>query len=271
MSESTVSPLRRSARLMGTVASIHVYDQFEERIIDAAIDDALIELERLEQMFSTFRPTSVISQINRGELNLLDAPQEVIEVFDACTWLEHATNGAFGIRRGDGTVDPAGFVKGWACERGAARLAARGLGNFMFTIGGDLMVHGEPAPGARWTVAIADPLRPGEVIRSVEIEDGAVATSGTSERGEHIRVAPSRASDGSDDLAALASFTVIGPSLTWSDAFATAAFAMGPDGLGWVEQFVGYEGIAIDRKGVVTATDGFAQARPDIAAEVPEA
>jgi thiamine biosynthesis lipoprotein len=244
---------------MGTVASIHVYDQLDPAIIDLAIDDALAELERLEQMFSTFRPTSVISQINRGELNLLDAPQEVIEVFDASSWLEHASNGAFSVRRADGSLDPAGFVKGWACERGAARLAARGLANFMFTIGGDLMVHGEPAAGARWSVAIADPVRPGEVIRSVDIEDGAVATSGTAERGDHIRLAAD-AHAGDSDFAGLASFTVIGPSLTWADAFATAAFAMGRKGLEWVAQFVGYEAIAIDAAGVVRTTGGFAEA-----------
>lgn len=255
----TVSPLRRNARVMGTVASIHVYDQADPALVEAAIDDALAELERLEQMFSTFRPTSVISQINRGELNLLDAPQEVIEVFDASSWLEHASNGAFSVRRADGSLDPAGFVKGWACERGAARLAARGLANFMFTIGGDLMVHGEPRPGERWSVAIADPSRPGEVVRSVDIEDGAVATSGTAERGDHIRLSADAESD-AHDLTKLASFTVIGPSLTWADAFATAAFAMGRKGLDWVDQFIGYEGIAIDHAGVVMTTGGFADA-----------
>jgi thiamine biosynthesis lipoprotein len=263
MSESHRSPLRRNARVMGTVASIHVYDHTNPILIDAAIDDALGELERLEQMFSTFRPSSVISQINRGELNLLDAPHEVIEVVDACTWLEHASNGAFSVHRVDGTLDPAGFVKGWACERGAARLAAQGLANFMFTVGGDLMVHGEPAPGNRWTVAIADPARPGAVARSVEIEDGAVATSGTSERGHHIRVVGGSESGqpgSGDDPTALASFSVIGPSLTWADAFATAAFAMGGKGLDWVAQFVGYEGIAIDNSGAVTTTGGFAKA-----------
>ncbi len=237
---------------MGTVVSMHVHDHLAPVIIDAAIDDALAELERLEQMFSTFRPTSVISRINRGELNLLDAPPEVIEVVDACTWLEHASNGAFSMRRVDRSLDPAGFVKGWAAERAAARLAARGLSNFMLSVGGDLMVLGEPAPGRRWHVAIADPRERGEVVRSVEIADGAVATSGTSERGSHIRTV-----DAGYDLL---SFTVLGPSLSWADAFATAAFAMGHAGLEWVAQFEGYEGIAIDLDGVVTTTDGFAEA-----------
>ncbi|MEI7618383.1 MAG: FAD:protein FMN transferase [Actinomycetota bacterium] len=265
MSGPSLSPLRRNARLMGTIASVHVYDDLSEDQVDAAVSDALAELERLEQMFSTFRADSVISQVNRGDLNVLDAPPEVIEVLDACTWLEHASNGAFSARREDGSIDPAGFVKGWACERGAARLAASGLSNFMFTIGGDLMVHGEPAPGQLWTVAIADPLHPDVVTRSIDIVDGAVATSGTSERGNHIRLVPttdnrSNTNTNYDNESPLLSLTVIGPSLTWADAFATAAFAMGHKGLEWVAQFVGYEAIAIDRDGEVTTTAGFTQA-----------
>ena len=253
-------PVRRNAPVMGTVASIHVHDQLDAELIDAAIDDALAELERLEQIFSTFRPRSVVSRINRGELNLLDAPPEVIEVVDACTWLEHASNGAFSIRRANGTLDPAGFVKGWAAERAAARLASRGLANFMLSVGGDLLVLGEPAPGRCWQVAIADPRQRGEVVRSVEIADGAVATSGTSERGSHIRTV-------ADVSYELLSFTVLGPSLTWADSFATAAFVMGHAGLEWLTQFEGYEAIAIDLDGVVTTTEGFIEAADSVDAE----
>ena len=244
------SPRCRTAQVMGTVASIHVYDRVSTVAIDAAIDDSLDEIERIEQMFSTFRPDSAVSLINADRMNLLDAPGDVIEVLDACTWLEHASSGAFSFRRPDGRLDPAGFVKGWAAERGAARLAEYGIDNFTYTVGGDLIARGEPAPGQRWHVAIADPLSTGHVARSVEIRGGAVATSGTSERGNHIRLR--------HDHPQLASFTVLGPSLTWADAFATAAFAMGPAGLAWVAQFVGYEGIAIDVSGAVANTDGFA-------------
>lgn len=240
---------------MGTIASVHVFDAAEPAWISAVVELALAELERLEQMFSTFRSSSVISQINRGEMNLLDAPREVIEVFDACTWLEHASSGAFLARRGDDSLDPAGFVKGWAAEKTADVLRNHGLQNFIFWLGGDLVAHGEPAADRLWHVAIADPLSPREAAISVEIRNGAVATSGTSERGSHIW---NTATDHS-----LASFTVLGPSLSWADAFATAAFAQGESGLKWVAQFIGYEAIAIDLHGVMTTTDGFVMADAD--------
>ena len=43
--------------------------------------------------------------------------------------------------------------------------------------------------------------------------------------------------------------TVVGPNLTWADAFATAAFVMGIDGLEWVSQFQGYRALAITVEG----------------------
>ena len=73
---------------MGTMASIVVHDDAPAGVVDAAIDAVLAELERLEAMFSTYRDDSVISAINRGERHPLDGPAEVVDVLDACTWLE---------------------------------------------------------------------------------------------------------------------------------------------------------------------------------------
>ena len=74
----------------------------------------------------------------------------------------------------------------------------------------------------------------------LHVTDLAVATSGFYERGEHI-VDPHTGSapDG------LLSLTVVGPSLTYADAYATAAFAMGRDGVAWVVGQSGYGAYAI--------------------------
>jgi thiamine biosynthesis lipoprotein len=205
------------------------------------------ELDRLEQMFSTFRADSEISRINRGELHLLDASGEVLEVVDACTWLEHASHGAFRARRpGDEIVDPAGFVKGWAAELAAQCLDRAGLRCWYLSVGGDIQTRGTAPDGARWGIAIADPnAEDPRVVRAVVEVDGlAVATSGTAARGRHLW-------DGRTDqpAEALASMTVVGPHLTWADAFATAAFVMGRDGVDWVANFDGYRAVAITTDG----------------------
>jgi FAD:protein FMN transferase len=246
-------PHRRHGPVMGTMASIHVHDEVAPARADAAIDAVFAELERLEEMFSTFRATSIVSRVNRGELSLVDCPPEVIEVMDACTWLEHVSDGAFSARRPDrvGELDPAGFVKGWATEKASARLVDAGLEHWYVSVGGDLVVHGRPLPEERWQVAIADPLHPGDVIARLEIVSGAVATSGTAARGEHVW--DGRSGHAANELAAI---TVVGPVLAWADAFATAAFAQGERGVTWVEQFDGYGAIAVHRDGTVVASNG---------------
>jgi thiamine biosynthesis lipoprotein len=245
--------VRRVVPTMGTVASIVVHDEVPATIVDAAVDGVVAELERLEAMFSTYRADSVISAINRGERHPLDGPAEVIDVLDACTWLEQSSGGAFRARRPEPPyeIDPTGFVKGWATERAAGSLAAAGLAHWCVAVGGDLLVRGQAAGGRPWHVAVADPRPAGDVVAAFDLRDAAVATSGTAERGRHLWDGRTgRAAD------ALASLTVLGPHLTWADALATAAFALGPDGVEWIEGLDGYEALAVDHAGALRVTSG---------------
>ena len=250
MSAPIVHPWRATHPCMGTVASLHVHDATDSTTLDAAVAAVFAELDRLEAIFSTFRPDSEISRVNRGELHLLDCSPEVVDVLDACTWLEHATGGAFSCHPPDrpGVIDPAGFVKGWAAERAARLLSDAGLDDWYLAVGGDIQAHGRPRGGGQWVFAIADPLHPGDIVGSLAVDDGAVATSGTSERGRHLW-------DGRDGSRAegLASLTVTGPHLAWADALATAGFAMGGDGIEWVSRFDGYHALAVTLEGVLVA------------------
>jgi thiamine biosynthesis lipoprotein len=215
--------------------------------IDAVIADMWAELDRLETLFSTFRRDSEISRINGGELHLLDASPEVIEVVDACTWLEQVSGGAFRARRpGDAILDPAGFVKGWSAELAVKRLDRAGLQSWYLSIGGDIQTRGTAYDGSPWRVAITDPnSRDARAVRAlVEVSGDAVATSGTAARGRHLW--DGRTGEPAD---AFASMTVVGPHLTWADAFATTAFVMGLDGIDWVANFDGYRALAITTDG----------------------
>jgi FAD:protein FMN transferase len=237
----------RTHKAMGTMASVHVHDRAAVGVIDAAVADMWAELDRLESMLSTFRADSEISRINRGELHALDASPEVLEVIDACTWLEHASGGAFRARRPlTGELDPAGFVKGWAAELAARSLDRAGLRQWYLSVGGDIQTRGVARDGSPWRIGIADPNRKdvGSVRAMVEVDGLAVATSGTAARGLHLW-------DGRNDDAvdAIASMTVVGPHLTWADAFATAAFVMGVNGVEWVARFDGYRAVAINKDG----------------------
>ena len=77
--------------------------------------------------------------------------------------------------------------------------------------------------------------------------------SATYERGAHI-VDP-RAGHATTHVAAA---TVVGPDLTYVDAYATTLFVMGIDGLDWLAAHHGYEGMVITHDGVGHTTAGFA-------------
>ena len=155
--------------------------------------------------------------------------------------------GAFRARRpGDEILDPAGFVKGWAAELAAKCLDRAGLQQWYLSVGGDIQTRGTAHDGSPWRIAIANPngADPHAIRAIVEVDGLAVATSGTAARGRHLW-------DGRTDLPAdsLASMTVVGPHLTWADAFATTAFVLGRDGIDWVTNFDGYRALAITTQG----------------------
>jgi thiamine biosynthesis lipoprotein len=225
-----------AAKAMGTAVSAHIDDVVPQEIADDAWESVGVFLHDIEDRFSTFLPTSEISRINKGELHVLDASPDVVEVLDACTWLEHLSDGVFNARRPDGSIDPAGFVKGWAAERAARLLAEAGLKNYYLRIGGDIQAHGRQATGDKWRVGIVDPHDATRIHSYVDIpENWAIATSGVAERGLHIW-----GKDSQPTNSRFSSMTVIGPHLMWADAFATIAYALGDAGIDWVEKFPDY-------------------------------
>ena len=85
-----------------------------------------------------------------------------------------------------------------------------------------------------------------------------VATSGNYTRGDHI-YNPHTGRYGSDDIVSL---TVIGPDVLEADRYATAAFAMGREGIYFIERMAGLEGYEIDAHGTARMTSGLGKYLP---------
>jgi thiamine biosynthesis lipoprotein len=234
---------------MGTVFTIDIRDPGHWH---DAIRNTVGWLHHVDRTFSTYKPQSAISLLRSGELALADAGADVNLVLEMCAAVEMETNGYF-TTSWDGNIDPTGLVKGWAIERASAMLQAHGSPNHSVNGGGDIQLAGESAPGEPWRVGISDPLDPTRVLTVVGGRDFAVATSGTAERGLHI-IGPATGIPAAD----LASVTVVGPSLTRVDAYATAAFAMGADAAAWLGALPDYEGLLVFNGGGTTDTPGFA-------------
>lgn len=264
----------RTAEIMGTVVSVHVIlergeddgNLSESPLPDsaasdsqlpdpAAPDDAVTAIERsfgelrqMDRIFSTYRADSDISRIRAGSLSEADADPLVALVRRACDRAEVVTGGLFSARWRGG-FDPTGYVKGWAVERAFNRWLRPLLGLDVIAVGmnagGDMQLATRPDADWRWRVGIADPSRPGMLLATTELTDGAVATSGTAERGAHIRDPRSA----KPPTTGAAGATVIADRLSDADVWATAAVVAGINDLGWVARarhtsglVVGYDG-----------------------------
>jgi thiamine biosynthesis lipoprotein len=222
---------------------------------DVDVEPAFDWLRRVDATFSTYRDDSEVSRLARGELTIAECAPEVDEVLTRCLALERETGGFFSARPA-GRLDPSGYVKGWAVDGAAARLAAGGATRFCINAGGDVVARGRPAPDRRWRVGVRHPEALDELAAVLAVEDLAVATSGEYERGAHI-LDPHTGGPPSG----LLSVTIVGPDLATADAYATAAFAMGAAGPAWTATLAGYDAMCITSDRRVLTTPGFARHR----------
>jgi len=242
--------------IMGTAISL---DLRAPAVPPSAIDAAFSHLREIDGRFSPYRSDSEVSRLARGELVPHECSPDVRDVLERCETLRVSSRGYFDVRahRPDACADPSGFVKGWAVQAAAAIIDAAGARNYSLNAGGDVIVRGEPEPGRRWRVGIRHPDLPDRVATVLEGRDLAVATSASYERGGHI-VDPhtGRVPDG------LLSMTVVGAALSEADAYATAAYAMGPAGLDWLATRPGYAGCMITSERRLVWTSQFARYMP---------
>jgi FAD:protein FMN transferase len=247
---------RRVEHVMGTAISV---DGRDGGLSPADLDEVFAWFRYVDETFSTYKVNSQISRLGRGELDTADCDEDVRWVLRRSEELRSLTNGYFDAWA-CGSLDPSGLVKGWSVEVASSMLVARGCVNHCINAGGDIRVRGEPEPGRPWRAGIAHPLMPSRLTVVVEGRDLAVATSGTAERGLHV-INPRTGCPAE----ALSSVTVVGPELTVTDSFATAAMAMGGAATDWLESLEDHEAYVIDAGGHVWWTAGFVTYAPSLA------
>ena len=236
--------------IMGMPVTVEIRDAGAAAEDLAAVFDYF---RSVDETFSTYKASSEVSRINRGELAPEEYSEDVRTILALSAETRGLTEGYFDIAR-DGAIDPAGIVKGWAIQQAAERLRAAGWHDFYIDAGGDIQVSGRN-DGKLWRVGVRNPFNRDEYVKVLAVEDRGVATSGTAARGQHI-YDPHRPGA---PLREVLSLTVIGPDVYEADRFATAAFAMGRRGIQFVERLPGFEGYLIDADARATYTSGFAR------------
>jgi len=240
--------MRDTRILMGMPITVDIAGASGATLVEAVFD----YFEHIDRRFSTYRTDSEISAINRGDLPIRDWSAEMMEVMALAAQTKNQTDGYFDIRKPDGSLDPSGIVKGWAIRNAAGIVRQAGVGDFFIEAGGDIQSCGRNASGLDWSVGIRNPFNAEEIIKIVYPRGHGVATSGTYVRGQHIYNPL-----GADPITEIVSLTVIGSDVLEADRFATAAFAMGREGIFFLEQAPGLEGYVVDSNSRATPTSGF--------------
>lgn len=242
--------MRRETRLlMGMPISIAIVDDAP----DSLIDQAFAYFAAVDQRFSLYRDDSEITALNTGRITLAQASPDMHEVLALADKTKRETHGYFDIRRADGTLDPSGIVKGWAVRNAAAMIAAGGARHYFVDAGGDVQTGGKNADGADWILGIRNPFHDQEIIKALALPGKAIATSGTYARGQHIY----NPHQSGRPIDAIVSLSIIAADVLEADRFATAAFAMGLDGINFIEMMPSLEGYVVDAQGIATQTSGF--------------
>ncbi|HXF78582.1 MAG TPA: FAD:protein FMN transferase [Usitatibacter sp.] len=151
--------------------------------------------------------------------------------------------GPEGVRLRDAgmELDFGGFGKEYAVDRAAFVLREAGVASALVNLAGDMMVAGPQPGGAPWRVGVRHPRDESRIVATLDIESGAIATSGDYERFievdgvRHCHVLDPRTGRSARGFQ---SVTVHAASCLVAGSATTVAMVMGEArGLEWLESF----------------------------------
>jgi thiamine biosynthesis lipoprotein len=254
--------MRRTELIMGMPITVAIPDRERQDPLPAAMKFATTDqaasavfdhFRGVDERFSPYKTGSETCRFDRAELAPDAASPEMREVLRLAEETRQLTDGYFDVWF-QGHFDPSGLVKGWAIARAALILEEDGFISFCIEAGGDIEVRGANDEGMPWVIGLRSPFDPEKLTHRLRLQNRGIATSGTSIRGRHI-YNPKNGERVQD----IASMSVIGPDVFEADRLATAAFAMGTAGIGFVSRLPGVEACSIGWDGMATMTPGFAE------------
>lgn len=206
----------------GTVVSI------ESENLNLSYQPQIEFLHTIDQIFSTYIQSSQVSKLRTNQIQIQECDPMLVQIWQLSLIARELTDGAFDPWAVTGGFDPSGYVKGWAADQICNQLQSAGVKHIQVNAGGDISLRGGSSNQKLWQIGVAHPQLPDEISKVFQITDGAIATSGTAERGNHI-IDPQ-----SKTIAVGArSATVVGPDGGLADALATALIVTGRDGAKW--------------------------------------
>ena len=266
----------KNSRVRGEVfgTSYSIIYQGEENF-ESSIDSLF---EVMNTSMSTYRPNSLISEINRSDHGVID--EHFLQVLSISREIYEETDGIFdptiGILVNAWNFGPQGNIhevdssfidsikpfvglnkvtvngknlqkpiqtyidfnaiaKGYSVDLVANFLESKGNNNYLVEIGGEIRVKGENKESNKpWKVGVEEPHFDGSrsILKAISLKDESMATSGTYRKFQ-VDSLGNRYSHIIDPITGypsntnLLSISVIAPTCTYADGYATAFKAMG--------------------------------------------
>jgi thiamine biosynthesis lipoprotein len=168
------------------------------------------------------------------------------------------------LRNAGMIMDLGGVAKGYAADKAAEALRARGIENGIVALAGDIRVMGRRPDNSPWRIGVQHPRERDKTLTVLELSDRSISTSGDYERFRIVKkkryhhIIDPRTGKPSEGME---SVTVIGDNGVLIDPLTTALFIVGPEkGLALVKK-LGCEAIFVDAKGRIVTTDGIRMTR----------
>lgn len=242
---------RHLINVMGTVVTVDLFGCRDDAGARRALERASDVLHEVDRVFSTYKESSPVSRLRRGELTLGETPPQVADVLDLCQRAKSLSGGWFDPWALPGGVDPTGYVKGWAAQLALDEFRSLDTDGVIINAAGDIATFGGPVTEGVFRTGIVRPDDSQRLAAVVELR-GCLATSGEAQRGAHLYNPFTREFTG-----AVASASVTGPDLGVCDALATALSVGGHDVMVLIDGIDGYEAMTIEAGGSMRATPGF--------------
>jgi len=211
----------------------------------------------------TFGALSGLWKFDQDQDNVIPARAAVAarlpDVDYAALDIDAARGTAF-LRRPGMRAHLGGIGKGYAIDRGAAILRARGFNDFMIQSGGDMFVSGRR--GERpWRLGIRDPRGPDDrSFATLDLTNGTFSTSGDyarffmkdGRRYHHI-LDP----DLGEPARGCRSVTIVANRAVIADGLSTGVFVLGPEkGMALIEKLPDVEGVIVSSGNRVLVSSG---------------
>ena len=152
-------------------------------------------------------------------------------------------------------IDFGGIAKGYAVDRAKDVLVSRGIKNGLVNLGGNIFALGSAPGNKAWKIGVEDPRNKGKLLRSFELTNRAMSTSGNYERC--FEIGGKRYSHIINPLTGepcqgIISVTVAADSAEQADGLSTAIFVMGEEkGLNLAKSIKGIKVLILKEDGKI--------------------